>query len=189
MINIKTNEKEYQIKEYYELTLNEFNKVNEILNKENISSYEKYYNMYEFLGLNELLDVITVDQFTQLTKEYLNVERTSELKKSFIIDGFEYRLCEDNEDFFIKTPDFIAIESIVKRQMKFDPIYAIAILYKRTDLTKTEHKDSAHINHKYQLFKDKIIVKDVIQIIGILSNVLNKQLSIIKNENIESING
>ena len=77
----------------------------------------------------------------------------------------------------LKAKDIGKIESWIKTDNKW-VLKAIAILFKREDLSNTEHYTDAHINHKMELFKD-LLIKDFIFYILYIQDKLIKKIKIL----------
>lgn len=136
-----------------EITIEEFQKIT--INQSKYSGNFMYYlEAFEILGLSEdFVDAIDDKTLWLILKDFQIdfVVPSNEFRKEIEIDGYTYRAYED--EFKIGARDFARIEE----QMHKDPndwiSYALAIIFKRVDLSTVEHKTDAHIKHKEKLFK------------------------------------
>lgn len=136
-----------------EITIEEFQKIT--INKDKYSGDFMYYlEVFEILGLSEDF-VNDIDDKTlwiilrDFQKDF--VLAPDEFRKEIEIDGYTYRAYED--EFKIGARDFARIEEQMHKQPNNWITYALAIIFKRVDLSAVEHKTDAHIKHKTKLFK------------------------------------
>jgi hypothetical protein len=57
-----------------------------------------------------------------------------------------------DEEFKLSVRDLKHIESKVKKSPSKYMAFMLSVIFKRTDLTKTEHYDNAHLKEKERLF-------------------------------------
>lgn len=136
-----------------EITIEEFQKI--INNQNKYSGNFMYYlEAFEILGLStEFVDVIDDKTLWIILKDFQDdfVMPSNEFRKEFEIDGYTYRAYED--EFKIGARDFAKIEEQMHKYPNDWITYALAIIFKRVDLSTVEHTTEAHINHKVKLFK------------------------------------
>jgi hypothetical protein len=151
MIKIKDFEMKSEITEY---TLFEFEQISLALNDTTLDYVDKYLKIFEILNVpEEIVDDIDTDQLVTIIKDFNKLQPENNLIKSFELDGYEY-VAYDGDDFKLKIKDLALIENYVKKSGHLKPTEVIAILFKRNDLSKTEHYTPAHIKYKIELFKN-----------------------------------
>jgi len=150
MIKIQDFEMKSELKEF---TLKELDKITSILNDDKMDYIDKYLTVFDSLGVPEnIIDDLSNDELFDIIKKMTNskaVEQT--LLKEIVVDGYTYS-AYDGDTFTLKAKDMAKIENMTKQSGKFSFLEAIATIFKRTDLTKTEHYEPAHIKYKMQLF-------------------------------------
>jgi hypothetical protein len=187
MINIKLEDKQFHLRnEYDELTIREFENITTILSDNEKQSYEKYIDIFCYLGLNELMDEISSEELIILIKNFNNHEIPNNLVKEIEVDGYKY-VAYTSEEFSMKAKDMAIIEKIINKNKTNYVAEMLAVIFKREDLTKNEHYVDAHINHKASLFRDNLTVDIAIPYITYMSQHINKQLVIMKSNAVINI--
>jgi F0F1-type ATP synthase delta subunit len=74
------------------------------------------------------------------------------LLKSFEVDGYTYQAYDT--DFRLTAKDTKVIEKILANKHKGYVSEVLAVLFKRTDLSKVEHYADAHIKLKAKLIRE-----------------------------------
>lgn len=134
-----------------EITIQEFRGITK--NQDLSGTFMYYLNTFEELGLSqEFVDRMDDQTLYSLIRDFqedFQVENNS-YQKTIWVEGYEYQAYED--EFKLGARDLARIEE----EMHKDPLgwitFALAIIFKRTDLTSTEHNAPAHIKHKEKLF-------------------------------------
>ena len=114
-----------------------------------------YLDTFETLGLTtEFTDDIDDKTLYSLISDFQEDFQVDNTKytKSITIDGYEYVAYDD--EFKLGARDIAMIEEEMHKDPSGWITYALAIIFKRTDLSATEHRTSAHIKHKEKLFKN-----------------------------------
>jgi len=133
-----------------ELTVQQFDELNKIENNQELDTIEKWIEKFIYLGVPEkAFDKMELEEFTQYIKEFNksevpNGEKVTEL----VIDKYTYQA---NETIGVK--DLGLIEKIYRGQDDNFCAQTLAILFKRTDLTRTEHYAPAHLKFKVNVMK------------------------------------
>jgi hypothetical protein len=150
MINVK----EYPLRNSLnEFTIQEFEKVTAILNREDLESVEKYMEALLYLGLpEEILDELSDDEFFKIIAAFTFTEETAELRPRVEIGSHTY-VAYEGESFTLKVKDLSLIEKAVMKRPEAYLSRAMAIIFKREDLTRTEHYAEAHLEEKTKLFQ------------------------------------
>ena len=133
-----------------ELTIEQFDKFNNIENNKDLDIIEKWIEKFVYLGVpEETFDEYSMEQFVKL-KQNFDVETEVPKVKVLSIehDGYTYEAKQQ-----IGVKDLSLIEKVWKHDLSCFASEAMAILFKRVDLTRTEHYAKAHIKHKAKLFK------------------------------------
>lgn len=147
----------YEIKtKMTEFTLKEFQDMSKLINDTNLDQIDKYLKILELLGTpDDILDNIESEQFIEVIKELnINSIHNKDLTRTINIDTYEYEAYLEDKEFSFKAKDLSLIETFVKKNPDKFLLYALAVIFKRTDLTRKEHYTDAHIKHKMKLFGD-----------------------------------
>jgi hypothetical protein len=131
-----------------ELTLEQFQKISAIHNNEEYDTLEKHCKVFEYLGVTEEEMDVDFDLFLANVKEFNNnnYEKTDPVEE-IEIDGYTYKA-----EMKLSVKDSRIVEKIVKKDNKEYISDIMALMFKRTDLSNTEHYDPAHLKHKAKLF-------------------------------------
>jgi hypothetical protein len=136
-----------------EMTIEEFDKISNIMNDQELMAIEKYLDIMNVLGVDDkVLEELTDTELFAIIKSFGEYEYENNLVKSVEIEGYNY-VAYLGDTFSLKAKDMALIEKAIKSGKNF---YAnlIAIIFKREDLSNTEHWSPAHIKHKIGLFKN-----------------------------------
>ncbi len=131
-----------------ELTLEQFQKISAIHNNEEYDTLEKHCKVFEYLGITEDDMDVDFDVFLANVKafndnNYTKADPVEELE----LEGYIYRA-----EMKLSVKDSRIVEKIVKKDNKYYISDIMALMFKRTDLSNTEHYDPAHLKHKAKLF-------------------------------------
>lgn len=148
MITILNREIPNQIKE---LTIEQFEAITEINNDPNLDPIDKHLKVFAYLGIPEsefwdhdVADFIEiVHQFNTMDKD-IDYPVVEELE----LDGYIYRA-----EMRLTVRDTKLIEKIALTKPKGYVSEMLAIMFKREDLTPTEHYADAHIKQKAKLIR------------------------------------
>jgi hypothetical protein len=146
--------KEFDVKnEINEFTIQEFENVSRILNEEEVEKFERWANLFIYLGVpeSELYD-LDFTEFVECVKLFseTKVKPSSEFCKVIELDGYTYTSHED--ELKISVREMKMIEKQVSNNPHHYISYLMLVLFKRNDLTKVEHYTDAHIKQKAKLF-------------------------------------
>jgi len=131
-----------------ELTLEQFQKISAIHNNEEYDTLEKHCKVFEYLGITEEEMDVDFDLFLANVKEFNNNNYDKkDPVKEIEIDGYTYKA-----EMKLSVKDSRIVEKIVKKDNKEYISDIMALMFKRTDLSNTEHYDPAHLKHKAKLF-------------------------------------
>lgn len=131
-----------------EINIEEFEKISAIHNNQELDNIEKQIKVFEVVGIEED-EWEDFKYFVEKTKEfntdnYENKEPVTSLE----VDGFTY-----NAEMRLSVKDTKLIEKIIVKENKHSVSDIMALFFKRSDLSNTEHYDSAHLKHKSKLFR------------------------------------
>lgn len=131
-----------------ELTLDQFQKISAIHNNPEYDTLEKHCKVFEYLGITEEdMDVefeIFLENVKLFNKDNFTKKDTVE---EIELEGYTYKA-----EMKLSVKESRLIEKIVKKENKEFISDIMALMFKRTDLTKAEHYDPAHLKHKAKLF-------------------------------------
>lgn len=151
MVKILDKEIPNQLKE---LTVQQFEDITSVHAQQDLDAIEKHLKVFELFGLTENdFENTTIEQFKMYVKEFNNIKGKPELQSSIEMDGYKYTAFE-GEEFKLSVKDTKHIEKVMNSRHKGYISEMLAILFKRDDLTKTEHYDSAHIKHKAKQIRE-----------------------------------
>lgn len=137
-----------------ELTVQQFESITTIHAQQDKDAIEKHLEVFELLGVPELeFEDVSIEEFKQYVKDFNNLQGKPELQPSIEIDGYTYTAYE-GEQFKLSVKDTKHIEKVMASRHKGYISEMLAILFKRSDLTKVEHYDSTHIKHKAKLIRE-----------------------------------
>ena len=131
-----------------ELTLEQFQKISAIHNNEEFDTLEKHCKVFEYLGITEDEMDVEFDLFLANVKEFNNNNYTKKDPVEEIeLEGYTYKA-----EMKLSVKDSRIVEKIIKKDNKEYISDIMALMFKRTDLSNTEHYDPAHLKHKAKLF-------------------------------------
>ena len=131
-----------------ELTLEQFQKISAIHNNDEYDTLEKHCKVFEYLGITEDDMDVDFDLFLANVKEFNNNNYDKKDPVEEIeIEGYTYKA-----EMKLSVKDSRIVEKIVKKDNKEYISDIMALMFKRTDLSNTEHYDPAHLKHKAKLF-------------------------------------
>lgn len=137
-----------------ELTIQQFEDITSIHAQQDLDAIEKHLKVFELFGITESdFEDTSIEQFRQYVKQFNNIKGKPELQSTIELDGYKYTAFEGNE-FKLSVRDTKHIEKVMNSRHKGYISEMLAILFKRDDLTKTEHYDSAHIKHKAKIIRE-----------------------------------
>ena len=165
-----------------EITIEEFEKISAIHNNKELDNIEKQLKVFEVVGVEED-EWDDFKYFVEKTKEFNsnnldNKEPISEIE----IDGYTYKA-----EMKLSVKDTKLIEKIIVKENKHSVSDIMALMFKRTDLSNTEHYDNAHLKHKAKLFRlqpAEIAIPYLTFVTETISNHAQKQAA----ESVESNN-
>lgn len=133
-----------------ELTIEQFEKISQILNNQEFDNIEKYVEMFKFLGIDEKLwDDYPFSEFIELVQKFnLDSYTPKEAITSIELEGYTY-----TAEMRLSVKETKLIEKIVNTKPNHYISDILAIMFKRTDLSNTEHFSDAHLKHKAKLFR------------------------------------
>jgi len=134
-----------------EITVEEFEKISAIHNNKELDNIEKQIKVFEVVGIEED-EWDDFNYFVEKTKEfntdnYEAKDAVTELE----IDGFTYKA-----EMKLSVKDTKLIEKMIVKENRHSVSDIMALMFKRTDLSNTEHYDSAHLKYKSKLFRTQV---------------------------------
>ena len=178
MVTINYGSDSFELRnEAAEIKLHEFNKIHNILSIDKLGHFEKYTEVFKVLGVPEdVIDAMEIEQFVELIKMFNDIARPSnETTQSFEIDGYTYTAYTGDE-FKFTAKDLVMIERGFKQGVGSVPAFILAVVFKRDDLTKKEHYDPTHINHKAKLFSEHLYMDVALPYLGLVTKRVIKQV-------------
>jgi len=184
MIKIKDYEVPNQADE---MTVEQFDKMNEIIKNEELDNIEKWLAVFEMFGVpEETFDDYDFKDFKELIVQFNATTNNLEKITSLEIDGYTYQAPER-----IGVKDLGMIEKAWKSDSKTFASETAALIFKRTDLSKVEHYAPAHIKQKAKLLKDQkasIVIPYILEVLEKLTES-TKQLKDEVAKELESTEG
>ena len=131
-----------------ELTVEQFQKISAIHNNDEYDTLEKHCKVFEYLGITEEEMDVDFEVFLENVKEFNKDNFTKkDTVEEIELEGYTYKA-----DMKLSVKDSRIVEKIIKKDNKEYISDIMALMFKRTDLTNTEHYDPAHLKHKSKLF-------------------------------------
>jgi len=136
-----------------ELTVEQFDYLNKIENNQELDTIEKWIEKFIYLGVPyKAFDNMELEEFADYIKVFNKSDIPSTEKVTeLVIDKYTYQSSEN-----IGVKDLGMIEKIYRSQDDNFTAQTLSILFKRTDLSRTEHYAPAHLKLKTNLFKKQI---------------------------------
>lgn len=134
-----------------ELSIAQFEAITTINSNEELDPIEKHLKVFEYLGIPEKEFADTdIDNFIEMVKEFnASVKEDLTQVTEFEVEGYKYV-----GEFKLSVRDTKLIEKCVIAKAPGYISQIVAIMFKREDLTNTEHYAEAHLKQKAKLFKD-----------------------------------
>lgn len=131
-----------------ELTVEQFQKISAIHNNQEYDTLEKHCKVFEYLGITEEEMDVDFEVFLENVKEFNKDNFTKkDTVEEIELEGYTYKA-----EMKLSVKDSRIVEKIIKKDNKEYISDIMALMFKRTDLTNTEHYDPAHLKHKAKLF-------------------------------------
>lgn len=160
-----------------ELTVHQFEQITTIHAKADIDAIEKHLDVFVFMGVPESeFDDVQIEEFREIVKQFNQLEGTPAIQQTIEIDGFKYTAYHGDE-FKLSVRDTKFIEKVMRDKDKGYLSEMLAVLFKRDDLSKTEHYTDAHIKHKAKLIQElkaELVVPYLVEIGKKLSTQITK---------------
>jgi hypothetical protein len=169
MITILNREIPNQIDE---LTIEQFEAITEINNDPNLDPIDKHLKVFAYLGIpeSEFWDYDVAD-FVVMVKDFNSMDQKDfPVVEELELDGYIYRA-----EMRLTVRDTKMIEKIALTKPKGYISEMLAIMFKREDLTPTEHYADAHIKQKAKLIR-KLNANISIPYIMFIANKIGQQV-------------
>lgn len=160
--------------ELNELTIQQFEDITEIHANQKLDHVEKHIEVFKYMGVGEEIEDVDFEVF----KEYIQLFNTAKapagiLLKRFEADGFTYQAYD--EEWKLSAKETKLIEKTLNNKHKGYISEVLAVLFKRTDLTKNEHYTDAHVKHKAKIIRE--LTADVaVPYLVAVAETINKQV-------------
>jgi hypothetical protein len=136
-----------------ELTVQQFETITTIHANPELDAIDKHLQVFEFLGVPTIeWDNVEIEEFKEIVRNFNDIQSKPELVNTLELDGYTYTAFEDQ--FKLSVKDTKHIEKIMHSKHKGYISELLAVLFKRTDLTKAEHYVDAHIKLKAKLIRE-----------------------------------
>ena len=136
-----------------ELTVQQFEEVTTIHANQELDAIEKHIEVFALLGVPEAdWEDISIEEFKECVKQFNDLSGKPELVNSF--EHMNYTYTAFDEQFKLTVRDTKHIEKVMHSKHKGYISEMLAILFKRTDLTKAEHYADAHIKLKAKIIRE-----------------------------------
>lgn len=162
--------------EMNELTIQQFEEITDIHANTELDVIEKHLAVFKFMGVPDDIEDIDFEVFKEYVDKFNKAQvPSSELLKRFEVDGYTYQAYDD--DFRLTAKDTKLIEKILGSKHKGYVSEVLAVLFKRTDLSKVEHYTDAHIKQKAKLIRElkaEVAVPYLIAVANKINNHVQK---------------
>lgn len=160
--------------ELSELTIQQFEDITEIHASTKYDHVEKHIETFKYMGLGDEIEDVDIEEF----KAYIKLFNTSKapegiLLKRFENDGYTYQAYDD--EWKLTARETKLIEKILNNKHKGYISEVLAVLFKRTDLTKTEHFTDAHIKLKSKIIRE-LPAEIAVPYLVAVADTINKQV-------------
>lgn len=136
-----------------ELTVQQFETITTIHGKVELDAIDKHLEVFEFLGVPTIdFDAVEIEEFKEIVRNFNDIQSKPELVNTLELDGYTYVAFDDK--FKLSVKDTKHIEKIMNSKHKGYISELLAVLFKRTDLTKAEHYVDAHIKLKAKMIRE-----------------------------------
>jgi hypothetical protein len=165
-----------------ELSVQQFDELNKIENNQELDTIEKWIEKFIYLGVpDKAFDSMELEEFAQYIKIFNKSEVPSGDKVTeLVIDKYTYQASES-----IGVKDLGLLERIYRSQADDFCAQTLAILFKRTDLTRTEHYAPAHLKLKVNLMKKQnaeIAFPYIMEILSKITKIAEKKVEDIQQD-------
>lgn len=169
-----------------ELTVEQFDKLNTIETKQDLDALEKWLTKFEYLGVPEdAFDDMELKELQDIVAKFNEGWEVPKNKTTSVeIEGYTY---EARESLSVK--DLSLIEKAWKKTPENFAVKMCAVLFKRTDLDRTEHYTDAHLKHKANLFKKQPCYIAVPYVTDVIETLLKNTEELNDTEPLEANNG
>lgn len=170
-----------------EMTVGEFEMFSEVLNNPELDYIDKYLEILRIQGMTEeSIEEVTDEDLFAFIGEIAKDDRPSgDLVPNIEIEGYTY-VAYTGEKFSMRAKDLGLIESYVKKTPNGGYFaQALAVLFKREDLTRTEHYTPAHIEHKAKLIRT-LPVELLYPYVVHIAHTLGRKIEMIKQQEDEA---
>ena len=169
--------------ELNELTIQQFEDITEIHANPKLDHVEKHLEVFKYMGVPEAEDM-EFEDFKEAIRLF-NTAKAPEgiLLKRFESDGYTYQAYEN--EFKLTAKDTKHIEKILAHKHKGFISEALAVVFKRTDLSKTEHYTDAHIKLKAKIIRE-LPAEVAVPYLVAIADTINKQVQSL-NESTEGV--
>lgn len=155
-----------------EINIQQFEGITDIHANDKLDVIEKHLEVFKFMGVTDEIEDIDFEVFKEYISEFNSAKvPNSVLLKRFEVDGYTYQAYED--EFKLTAKDTKFIEKILGNKHKGYISEVLAVLFKRTDLTKTEHYTDAHIKQKAKLIRELKAEVAVPYLVAVASQINN----------------
>jgi len=148
MITILNREIPNQIDE---LTIEQFEAITEINNNKDLDPIDKHLQVFAYLGIPEVDFWDTdVSDFIEIVKDFNSLDKDMDypVVEELEIEGYTYKA-----EMKLTVRDTKLIEKIALKKDKGYVSEMLAVMFKRVDLSNTEHYTDAHIKQKAKLIR------------------------------------
>jgi hypothetical protein len=135
-----------------ELTIEQFEKVTEITNNQELDNIDRYIKIFEYFGVKESEwdeNEVELSDFIEKVKEF----NSSKYEKKDAVESIELEGYTYQAQLKLSVKDTKMIEKLIGRKSNNWISDLLALMFKRSDLSPTEHYAEAHLKHKSKLFK------------------------------------
>ena len=181
MVTILNREIPNQIEE---LTIEQFEAITDINNNQELDPIDKHLQVFAYLGIpeSEFWDYDVAD-FVGMVKDFNSSEHKDyPTVEEIELEGYVYKA-----QMKLTVRDTKLIEKITIKKEKGYVSEMLAVMFKREDLTSTEHYTDAHIKHKAKLIR-KLNAAISIPYIMFIAHKISQQANDQITEAVESSN-
>ena len=160
--------------ELNELTIQQFEDITEIHANPKLDHVEKHLEVFKYMGVAEEIEDVDFETF----KDYIQLFNTAKAPEGILLNRFEaygYTYQAYDEEWKLSAKETKLIEKILNNKHKGYISEVLAVLFKRTDLTKNEHYTDAHVKLKSKIIRE-LPAEVAVPYLVAVAETINKQV-------------
>ena len=160
--------------ELHEMTLGQYEWLTATLNNKHLDNIERWTKVFAFFGVDEeYISELRLEDFKQLIVKFNTVKTPPNVMiNEFELFGYTYVSASEGT-YKENVSDLREFEKAFKNEKYISNV--MAIIFKRSDLSKKVLDDKAHIKHKAKLFREHLKADICIPFIVHIGEIFSNQ--------------